>query len=809
MVKLNDTGLFVAKQNGVNYAVSAELLKEYTSPLAKQELGDPYSPGVPGMVMPGDGFTYDETTGLLDVSIPPGIKFIGLIGTDASNGEVLVPDPDLSEAGSFYIVAEDDEFFGVDESDWPGLVGDAYGNVHLNLNDKVVLTELLEWVIIPTISSDAYLGRYGDRVSNAPGNVIYQFNESLTFDSAPSDLNLKAGGNINLDSTNLNGNFTDNVVLDIDGDVFVNQNGTELKIIASGLIQTESQEVTLITNQEGVLIGNNWNVLQDPVEDTHIVNKKYVDEQLYVDPDDCGEYTATSSDPGPDEIRIHNDFSRTRIQGPDEKFQNDRSYDVKVTYSDGSEHTLTKVAGGNISGSDDGTNGTYYYSSYDQTIPLPPDGDLVTFCLIDVNREDIYVTHEEFEVDQDRQDKASLGRDAILELEILALTKQFNEEQARQDDEIEALKQGDCPYATATSELEAYSGQNTGGLFWDSSNSRLFVGHYLHDGWPSPSGTTEISIDGDAYDVVDTGNFGGHMWFYQIDGDISSLVGTTIDVSLCIPPDYITREEFEEDQERQDLKITELQEEIDAIAPVVDSGTWIYNGIQSTADANPTSGKFYLQYKDPNTNNVSVVTTYSQANQIVVHNTDATGNNNTWADVEAGEYVQLYDNNDDGTLVGSLIIPPDDKGGYVVMFIDKINHKEPNPTNDEEVQLKIFQPPTGGGDASQFILRTGDTMEGDLTFEDPNDSGKAVNIVMKNEGELQTTKINSGTMGTLKVYHNNQIKMMYEANDIKLFKDGVYDTGFSKTTDDDSKYIPDTAWVKKVIDFTSYDELTP
>lgn len=708
MVKLNDTGLFVAKQNGVNYAVSAELLKEYTSPLAKQELGDPYSPGVPGMVMPGDGFTYDETTGLLDVSIPPGIKFVGLIGTDSSNGEVLVPDPDLSEAGSFYIVAEDDEFFGVDEADWPGLVGDAYGNVHLNLNDKVVLTEQLEWVIIPTISSDAYLGRYGDRVSNAPGDVRYQFNQSLTFESVPSDVDIKAGGNINLDSTNLNGNFTDNVIVDIGSNVYVNQNGTELKIEASGLIQTQSPEVALIARQEGTLVGDNWNVSQDPAEDTHIVNKKYVDDELY-----------------------------------------------------------------------------------------------------DAYGNEIYVTHEEFEIDQERQDKESLARDAVLEIEILSLTKLFKDDQDRQDQEIEDLKNGGCAYDSAVSTLETYSGQNQGGIFWDVSNYRLYVGHYMHDGWPSPTGTTEISINGDTYSVINTGNFGGHMWYYVLEEDISSLVGNEVTVSLCIPPDYITREEFEEDQQRQDNKITELEEELDAIAPVVDSGTWIYNGTQSTVDANPTSGKFYLQYKDLNTNTTSVVTSYSQANQIVVHNTDATGNNNTWANVEAGEYVQLYDNNDEGTIVGSLIVPPDDKGGYVVMFIDKVNHREPNPENDEEVRLKIFQPPTGGGDASQFILRTGDTMEGDLTFEDPNDATKAVNIVMKNEGELQTTKINSGTMGTLKVYHNNQLKMMYEANNIKLYKDGVYDTGFSKNIDDDSGSIPDTEWIKKVIDFTQYDELTP
>jgi hypothetical protein len=803
MVKLNDTGLFVAKQDGVNYAVSAELLKEYTSPLAKQELGDPANPGRPGMVMPGDGFTYDETTGLLEVNIPPGIQFIGLIGTDAANGEVLEPDPSVSDPGSFYIVAEDDEFFGVDESDWPGLEGDSYGIVYLNLNDKVVLNNDLEWVVIPTISSDAYLGRYGDRVSNAPGEVKYQFNESLTFESVPSDVDIKAGGNINLDSTNLNGNFTDNVVLGIDGNVFVNQNGTELKIDASGLIQTESPDVVLIANQEGTLVGNNWNVLQDPVEDTHIVNKKYVDDQLYVEPDDCGEYTQNSNTPGLNEIKIYDFYGATRIEGADQKFENSDGLDVKVTYSDGNEYTLT-------SGGNSGHSGSYFHQ-YNELIPSPPDGDLVTFCLIDANREKIYVTYEEFETDQERQDKANLAADALIELEILALSKQFKDEQDRQDQEIEDLKNGGCAYDTATATLEVYASQNTGGIFWDESNLRLFVGHYLHDGWPGPTGTTEISVNGDAYNVVDTGNIGGHMWYYELEESLNSLVGAEVSVSLCISPDYITREEFEEDQERQDNRITELEQEIDAIAPVIDSGTWIYNGTVTTRNTNPGIGKFYLQYRDPNTTTVSVVTTYSQANQIVVHNTDATGNNNTWADVEAGEYVQLYDNNDEGTIVGSLIIPPKDNdlGGYVVMFIDKINHREPNPTNDEEVRLKIFEPPTGGGDASQFILRTGDTMEGDLTFEDPNDATKAVNIVMKNEGELQTTKINSSTLGYLKIYERNSLKLSFQSDAIVNHTDAKYNSAFTKTIAEDSQFIPDTKWVKMVIDFTQYNELTP
>jgi len=151
MSLLKSSGLFVVNQDDTNYAISTDVLKEYIAPLAKQELGDPYDPGQPGLVMPGDGFVYDETTGLLEINIPSGIVYVGLIGSDDVNGETLEPDPYGEVPGHFYIVAEE---LTLCNDVWPGITNDPSGCVDLNINDKIIMNNDEEWDIIPAITED-------------------------------------------------------------------------------------------------------------------------------------------------------------------------------------------------------------------------------------------------------------------------------------------------------------------------------------------------------------------------------------------------------------------------------------------------------------------------------------------------------------------------------------------------------------------------------------------------------------------------------------------------------------------------------
>lgn len=151
MSLLKSSGLFVVNQDDTNYAISTDVLKEYIAPLAKQELGDPYDPGQPGLIMPGDGFVYDETTGLLEINIPSGIVYVGLIGSDQNNGEVLEPDPYGEVPGHFYIVAEE---VTLCNDVWPGITNDPSGCKEVHINDKVIMNNDEEWDVIPAITED-------------------------------------------------------------------------------------------------------------------------------------------------------------------------------------------------------------------------------------------------------------------------------------------------------------------------------------------------------------------------------------------------------------------------------------------------------------------------------------------------------------------------------------------------------------------------------------------------------------------------------------------------------------------------------
>ena len=151
MSLLKSSGLFVVNQDDINYAISTDVLKEYIAPLAKQELGDPYSPGHPGVIMPGDGFVYDESTGLLEVNIPSGLVYVGLIGSDSYNDEVLDPDYYGDVPGHFYIVTEE---VTLCNDVWPGITKDPSGCIEVHINDKVIMNNDEEWDVIPAITED-------------------------------------------------------------------------------------------------------------------------------------------------------------------------------------------------------------------------------------------------------------------------------------------------------------------------------------------------------------------------------------------------------------------------------------------------------------------------------------------------------------------------------------------------------------------------------------------------------------------------------------------------------------------------------
>ena len=151
-----------------------------------------------------------------------------------------------------------------------------------------------------------------------------------------------------------------------------------------------------------------------------------------------------------------------------------------------------------------------------------------------------------------------------------------------------------------------------------------------------------------------------------------------------------------------DRRFTELEEEIDGIAPSVQRGTWKYNGNEQSANRDPGAGYFYLQKLVTPT--MTVVSTYAEANQLVISNTNADGQTQTFGTAQAEYIISMFNVEDDGYFLGEIEVVGTDAGGYRV-FTFTPDSAALQPVNNKLARLNIFEQPSGGN-ASDFLNKT-------------------------------------------------------------------------------------------------------
>ena len=171
-------------------------------------------------------------------------------------------------------------------------------------------------------------------------------------------------------------------------------------------------------------------------------------------------------------------------------------------------------------------------------------------------------------------------------------------------------------------------------------------------------------------------------------------------------------------------EIVELEEEIDAIAPSVERGQFI-----STTYSNaPRDGEFMLatltrktvDYGDPD---ITLILFSKVDNEGVAH---------TYADVEDGELIQLFEEGNDsyGLYLIEGIDGNDDPSQTAVTFTVSPVSGFGEATEGDLARLKIFKAPEGGT-ADGFVMKTGDTMTGPLNIDaksNPSASGTLFSI---------------------------------------------------------------------------------
>jgi hypothetical protein len=151
-----------------------------------------------------------------------------------------------------------------------------------------------------------------------------------------------------------------------------------------------------------------------------------------------------------------------------------------------------------------------------------------------------------------------------------------------------------------------------------------------------------------------------------------------------------------------DRRFTEIEEELDGIAPSVQRGTWYYNGTELSANRNPGTGKFYLQKN--NNGNQTVVSTYAAANQIVIHNTNSAGETQTFGSASFQDILSMYNVEDDGFVLGEIQAVGDDAGGYRIITFTP-DSAALQPIDNKLARLNIFNPPSGGN-ISEYLNKT-------------------------------------------------------------------------------------------------------
>ena len=163
-------------------------------------------------------------------------------------------------------------------------------------------------------------------------------------------------------------------------------------------------------------------------------------------------------------------------------------------------------------------------------------------------------------------------------------------------------------------------------------------------------------------------------------------------------------------------QLTELEEEIDALAPSVERGFWTMNLLGTVAN----QGQMSLY--DDNYSNVGNPTgLFKDAKSIWLNEKDNAGTPHGFSGVEAGEFIELFVQGADEYGLYEVVDVHDETNGAAQWWVIEVNfvrtlEDTSTADNGDIIRVKIFQAPTGGN-AGDFVRRAGDDMTGRLSMD--------------------------------------------------------------------------------------------
>jgi hypothetical protein len=178
----------------------------------------------------------------------------------------------------------------------------------------------------------------------------------------------------------------------------------------------------------------------------------------------------------------------------------------------------------------------------------------------------------------------------------------------------------------------------------------------------------------------------------------------------------------------------ELEEEIDAITPSVERGEWSYTntGVASIRGSySMNTDTFDAGLGDP-------ANIFAAAENIVLNERDLGGTIHSFANVEPGQLLEIFESGDSDYGLYEIIKAEAKSGGgvnstpaYNYWSIDvKLVRTGVGHKADAKARFKIFSPPSGG-EAGGFVMKSGDTITGPITIDDPSKLNRDNHLINK------------------------------------------------------------------------------
>ena len=264
--------------------------------------------------------------------------------------------------------------------------------------------------------------------------------------------------------------------------------------------------------------------------------------------------------------------------------------------------------------------------------------------------------------------------------------------------------------------------------------------------WTKPP-KDDFFIDGESYYIDEAGPFEigqvtvDKKWitFFIKDGP-QPAVGEFCTFSktrkLCTEVSFLQNE------------IIELEEEIDAIAPSVERGNWKFTAVGTVAQP----GQFTMY--DDDFGSGSPTGLFGSVKSIWFNEIDADGGQHGFADIDDGELLEIFvDGSPEFGLYEVKGKAHDETEGATSFWVIDVEFIRTNEDTTavgpgELCRFKVFHAPTGG-EAGDFLMKTGDSMEGpgplvfknkqsSTSYNDPPSNTSYVKFENDNNGSKQS-----------------------------------------------------------------------